>query len=95
MAHGGKRKGAGRPRTDSLRLRITFTFAPETINLLQESVPPFKRSVFVESLIQAALPRVRCDDKEGRQRKSSAEWTDLNRSKRPTPRPAFSRAVPR
>ena len=88
-------KGAGRPRTDSLRLRITFTFAPETINLFQESVSPFKRSVFVKFLIQAALRRVRCDDKEGRHRKSSVEWTDLNRSKRLTPRPAFFRAVPR
>jgi hypothetical protein len=68
---------------------------PETINLFQESVSPFKRSVFVKFLIQAALRRVRCDDKEGRQRKSSVEWTDLNRSKRLTPRPAFFRAVPR
>lgn len=57
MIHGGKRKGAGRPRTANPREVINFTLSHEVIELLRKNIPPRGRSVFVESAIEQALGR--------------------------------------
>jgi hypothetical protein len=55
MAHGGKRKGAGRPRRADLRVLVNFTLSRKTVDLLRMLVSAGDRSIFVEAAIMAAL----------------------------------------
>jgi hypothetical protein len=55
MTHGGKRKGAGRPRRADSRMLVNFTLSRETIGLLRTQVSVRHRSIFVEAAILAAL----------------------------------------
>jgi hypothetical protein len=55
MTHGGKRKGAGRPRKADSRLLVNFTLSSKTIELLRLLVDAGDRSAFVEAAIMAAL----------------------------------------
>lgn len=55
MPHGGKRKGAGRPRKDDSRQLVNFTLSRETIEALRKVIPPRGRSMFVQIAIEQAL----------------------------------------
>jgi len=55
MTHGGKRKGAGRPRKANSRILVNFTLSPEIVHLLRSSIKPHHRSAFVEAAITCAI----------------------------------------
>jgi hypothetical protein len=55
MTHGGKRKGAGRPRKADSRVLVNFTLSPRAVDLLRTRVSARHRSMFVEAAIVAAL----------------------------------------
>lgn len=54
MSRGGARKGAGRKRTGSKTVLMTFSLSPATLELLR-LVPRGARSAFIEGLIRKAL----------------------------------------
>ena len=55
-AHGGIRKGAGRPATGKIKKPYGFSFDPKTVTQLETHVPKGKRSQWVEAIILASLP---------------------------------------
>jgi hypothetical protein len=55
MTHGGKRKGAGRPRKVDSRVLVNFTLSPQTVHLLRSEIRAQQRSAFVEASILKAL----------------------------------------
>jgi hypothetical protein len=57
MNHGGKRQGAGRPKSDDPRILVNFTLSRQIVEHLRSTVAPRERSAFVEKAISALLGR--------------------------------------
>lgn len=54
MSRGGARKGAGRKKTGSKTVFMTFSLSPVAVQLLN-LIPRGTRSAFIEALIRQAL----------------------------------------